>query len=65
MSCLLGVSMGGVKKGVKMRMERVEVRFSEEKREWRLLGLLYKDDQVSCGEFEGNLRVMKWAKEDV
>ena len=48
-----------------MRMERVEVRFSEEKREWRLLGLLYKDDQVSCGEFEGNLRVMKWAKEDV
>ena len=48
-------------KEVKMRMGRREVaqvRFSEEKIEWRLLGLLYADDLFLCGEMEEDLRAM-------
>ena len=39
-----------VMKEVKMRME---VRFLEEWREWKLPHLLYADDLVLCGELEG------------
>ena len=41
---------------VKMGMER-RVRFLEEGREWRLLGLLYADDLVLCDESEEEMRV--------
>ena len=34
------------------------VRFQEERRERRLLGLLYADDLVLCGESEEDLRPM-------
>ena len=34
------------------------MRFLEEGREWRLLGLLYADDLVLCGESEEELREM-------
>ena len=43
---------------VNMEMGRRGVRFLEEGREWRLPGLLYVDDLLSCGELEGDLRVM-------
>ena len=43
---------------VKMRIGRKEMRFQEEGREWRLLGLLYADDLVLCGESEEDLRAM-------
>ena len=32
--------------------------FMEDRREWRLPGLLYVDDLVLCGDSEGDLRVM-------
>ena len=42
-------------------MGRMEVRFSEEKREWRLPVLLYVDDLILCGESECYLGVMiRW-----
>ena len=50
--------MDAVLKEVKMGMGRREVRFMEEGREWRLLGLLYADDLVLCGKSEEGLRVM-------
>ena len=34
------------------------VTFLENGREWKLLGLLYADDFVICGESEEDLRVM-------
>ena len=34
------------------------MRFLEEGREWRLLGILYADDLVLCGESEEELREM-------
>ena len=34
------------------------MRFKEEGREWRLLGFLYADGFVLCGESEENLRAM-------
>ena len=34
------------------------MRFQEEGRNWRLLGLLYIDDLVLCDELEKNLREM-------
>ena len=34
------------------------VNFLEDGREWRLLGLLYADNLVQCGELEEDLRVM-------
>ena len=45
-------------KEVKNGVGRKEVRFLEEGREWILLGLLYADDLVLCGESEEHLRVM-------
>ena len=41
-----------------MGMGRKGVRFQEERREWRLPGLLYADDLVLCGESEEDLRTM-------
>ena len=43
---LFNVYMVPVMKEVKMRMGRKGVRFQEEGREWRLLGLFYADDLV-------------------
>ena len=43
---------------VKMGMGRMGVTFPEDRREWRLLGLLYADHLVLCGESEEDLRVM-------
>ena len=45
-------------KEVKMGIGRMEMMFQKEGREWRLPGLLYSDDLVSCGESEEGLRVM-------
>ena len=45
-------------KEVKMGMGRRGVRFLEDRREWRLPGLLYAVDLVLCGELEEDLRVM-------
>ena len=56
--CLFNVYMDAVMKEVKMGMGRRGVRFLEDGREWRLLGLLYADDLVLCGESEEDLRVM-------
>ena len=51
MSPLLSkVHMYAVTKEVKMGMGRSLVRFLEEGREWRLLGLLYAGNLVLCGE---------------
>ena len=50
--------MVAVMKAVKMGMGRRGVRFQEEGREWRLLGILYADYLVLCGEPEEDLRVM-------
>ena len=41
-----------------MGMGRIEVRYLEEGKEWRLHGLLYADDLVLCGELEEDLKVM-------
>ena len=41
-----------------MGMGRRGVRFLEDGREWRLLGLLYVDDLVLCGESKEDLRAM-------
>ena len=38
-------------KEVKMGMRRMEARFQEEGRDWRLPGLLYADALVMCDEF--------------
>ena len=43
---------------MKLGRERVVVRFSEGKREWRLPGLLNTDELVLCDELKDNLRVM-------
>ena len=43
---------------VKTRIVMRGVRFLEERREWRLHGLLYADDLVLLGELEENLRAM-------
>ena len=45
-------------KKVKIGMGRREVRFLKDAREWRLLGLLYADDMVLCGESEEDLSAM-------
>ena len=41
-----------------MGMGRRGVRLLEDRREWRLPGLLYADDLVLCGELEEDLRAM-------
>ena len=43
---------------VKMGMGRRGVSVLEDEREWRLLGLLYADDLILCGESEEKLRVV-------
>ena len=43
------VYMDAVMKEVKMEIGRSEVIFLEEGKEWRLLGLLYAGDMISCG----------------
>ena len=53
---LFNVYMDALLKEVKTGMER-GVRF-QEGREWRLPGLLYADDFVSCGESEEDLKAM-------
>ena len=59
MSPLLSkVYMYAVTKEVKMGMGRSLVRFLEEGREWRLLGLLYAGNLVLCGESEEGLRAV-------
>ena len=40
-------------------MERKGIRFLEDGREWRLLGLLYADDLVLCGESQEDLRFVE------
>ena len=55
---LFNVYMDAVVKEMKMRMRRRGVRFLEKGGDWRLLGLLYADDLVLCGEFEEDLRAM-------
>ena len=55
---LFNVYMGGVRKEVKIGIGRRGVRLLEYGREWKLLGLLYTDDLVLCGEVEEDLRVM-------
>ena len=52
--CIYGWSNEGVEDGDGRR----GVRFLEDGREWRLLGLLYADDLVVCDESEEELRVM-------
>ena len=63
-SLLFNVNMDGMMKEVKMGIGRRGVSFLEDGRKWRLLGLLYLDDLVLCGESEKDLRVMvEWFAE--
>ena len=55
---LFKVYMDGVMNEVKIGMGRRGVSFMEDGRAWRLLGLLYADGLVLCGELEEELRVM-------
>ena len=43
---------------MKIGMGRRGVSFLEDRREWRLHGLLYANDLVLCGESEEDLRLM-------
>ena len=47
--------MYAVMKEVKVRMEKIEVRFLKEEREWRIPSLFYVDDLVLWGESEEDL----------
>ena len=61
---LFNVYMDAVMKEVKMGMGRKGVRFLVDMREWTLLGLLYADDLVLCGESGEDLRaVVGWFAE--
>ena len=55
---LFNVYMDGMMKKVKMMMGKRGVRLIEVGREWILLGLLYANDLVLCGESEEGLRAM-------
>ena len=55
---LLSVYMDAVMKEVKIGIGRMGMRFIEEERGWRLLGLLYADNLVLWVESEDNLRTM-------
>ena len=50
------VNMNEVMKEVKMRIERMGLRFMEEGREWRLPGFLYADNLFFCDDLEEELR---------
>ena len=56
-------------KEMKMRMGRMEVRFLEERKEWRLPGLLYGEDLVLWGKSrrrsEGDSREFCWCVEEI
>ena len=52
------VYMDGMIKEVKMGVGRRGVSFLENRREWRLPGLMYADDLVLCGESDEDLRAM-------
>ena len=54
---LFNVYMDGVMKEVKMGMGRKVVSFLEDRREWRLPGLLYAEYFVQCDESEEDRRV--------
>ena len=41
-----------------LKMEMGRMRVMEERREWKLPGLLYADDLVLCSDSEEDLRVM-------
>ena len=41
-----------------MGMGRRGVSFKEDRKEWRLPGLLHADDLILCGELDEDLRVM-------
>ena len=56
---LFSLYMDAVMKEVNIGMGRRGVRFQEEEREWRLLGLLYADGLVLCGVSEEDLRAME------
>ena len=43
---------------VEMKMGMRGLRFLEERREWKLPGLLYADDLVMCGKLEEDLKAM-------
>ena len=43
---------------MKMEIERLEVKFSEDERKWRLRCLWYTDDAVLFGESEEDLRMV-------
>ena len=43
---------------VVMEIARMGVKRLEDNREWKLLGFLYADDLVLCGESEEDLKVM-------
>ena len=49
---LFNVPIDAVMKEVKMGMRKMEVRFLEEERGWRLPDFLYADDLVLCAESE-------------
>ena len=50
--------MNAVMEGVKVGKGRMRVRFQEERREWRLPGLLYADGLILVDESEEDLKVM-------
>ena len=52
---VFNVYMNAVMKELKMGMRKRGVRFQEEGREGRLIGLLHAEDLVMCGESEEDL----------
>ena len=57
-SWFFNVYMDAMMKEVKVKMERIGVRFLEEGRKWRFPGLSYANDWVLGGESEKYLKVM-------
>ena len=62
---LFNVYIELVMKELKMGMGKMRVRFSEEGREWKLLGFLFVDDLYLCGETEKDLKVIVGCSVDV
>ena len=63
-TCLFNVYINGVMKEVKMGTGRRGMSFLENRREWRLPGLLYVDDLVLCSELGEDLRaIVGWFAE--
>ena len=57
-SWFFNVYMNAVMKGIENGNRRKGVRFREDGKEWRLLGLLYADDLFLCWESEEDLRAI-------